>query len=129
MHSVMSDEFYIGYESQMPDGIAKRIRPATIGVIALALTLPAVFVVAQGRFSSGIFEYGRERTIEGRLIEAPYPALLVADSEHAGMIYWLVGPGKHGAAEIVRGMDGHAVRVTGSLIARDDDSMIEVAPG
>jgi len=126
----MSDEFYIGYESQMPDGIAKRIRPAAIGVIALALTLPAVFVVAQGRFSSGIFEYGRERTIEGRLIEAPYPAVLVAETPaHEAMTYWLVGPGKHGAAEIVRGFDGRVVRVTGSLIARDADSMIEVASG
>lgn len=125
----MSHEFYIGYESQMPDGIAKWIRLAAIGLIALAVVLSAVLVVAQRRFSSGVFEYGRNRTIEGQLIATPYPALLVADSEHAGMIYWLVGPGKHGAAEIVRGMDGHAVRVTGSLIARDDDSMIEVAPG
>ena len=126
----MNDEFYIGYEPQMPEGISKRIRPAAIGLIALALTLPAVLVVAQKRFSSGIFEYGRERTIEGRLIATPYPALLVAEtSEHVAMTYWLVGPGKHGAADIVRGLDGHLVRVTGSLIARDADSMIEVASG
>jgi hypothetical protein len=126
----VNDEFYIGYEPQMPEGIAKRIRPAAIGLIALALTLPAVLVVAQKRFSSGIFEYGRERTIEGRLIATPYPALLVAEtSEHVAMTYWLVGPGKHGAADIVRGLDGHLVRVTGSLIARDADSMIEVASG
>jgi hypothetical protein len=126
----VNDEFYIGYEPQMPEGIAKRIRPAAIGLIAVALTLPAVFVVAQGRFSSGIFEYGRERTIEGRLIEAPYPAVLVAETPaHAAMTYWLVGPGKHGAADMVRGLDGRAVRVTGSLIARNADSMIEVASG
>jgi len=126
----MNDEFYIGYEPQMPDGIAKWIRPAAIGLIALASVLSAVFVVAQKPSSSGIFEYGRERTFEGRLVATPYPALLVADtSEHAPMIYWLVGPGKHGATEIVRGLDGHAVRVTGSLITRDADSMIEVTPG
>ena len=124
----MNDEFYIGYEPQMPEGMAKRIRPAAIGLDRPRPDAPRRLVVAQGRFSSGIFEYGRERTIEGRLIEAPYPAVLVAETPaHAAMTYWLVGPGKHGAADIVRGLDGHAVRVTGSLIARDADSMIEVA--
>jgi len=44
-------------------------------------------------------------------------------------VYWLVGPGKHGAEDVVRGRDGRRVHLSGSLIERDGDAMIEVLPG
>ena len=42
--------------------------------------------------------------------------------------YWLVGPGKHGAEDVVRGRDGQRVQLSGSFIERDGDAMIEVIP-
>ena len=80
----------------------------------------------QGRFSSGRFEYGTTRTFEGRLVEFPYPALDVSAASAAPAFYWLVGPGKHGAAALVRGLDGRAVRVRGTLIERDGDAMLQI---
>jgi hypothetical protein len=125
----VNDEFYIGYEPQMPARLAMRIRRVAGGLVALALLLPAVLVLTEDRFSPGVFEYGRTRTFSGRIVESPYPALIVDDLTGVERGYWLVGPGKHGAEDIVTGRDGQRVRVSGSLIERDGDSMIEVVPG
>jgi hypothetical protein len=122
----MSDEFYIGYEPEMPAALASRIRRVACCVAALAIVTPVVLLYAQDRFSPGVFEFGRPRTFGGRLVEFPYPALVGADVSET--IYWLVGPGKHGAADIVRGRDGQRVQLTGSLIQREGDIMIEVVP-
>jgi hypothetical protein len=123
----MSDEFYIGYEPEMPVALASRIRRLVFGMVALAIVTPVVLLCAQHRFAPGVFEFGRQRTFSGRLIEYPYPTLVSANGSKT-TIYWLVGPGKHGAADIVRSRDGQRVRLSGSLIDRDGDIMIEVVP-
>jgi hypothetical protein len=123
----MIDDFYIGYEPTMPPRLVPRVRAAGIALILLAVSIPLVLVLAQQRFSSGRFEYGRTRVFEGRLVEFPYPALDVPGAVPS--FYWLVGPGKHGAAALVRGLDGRAVRVRGTLIERDGDAMLQVEGG
>jgi hypothetical protein len=123
----MPDTFYIGYNARMPALLARRIRAAAAVLLALAVLLPLLLIAAQGRFSSGTFEFGRTREVEGRLVEFPYPALEVDGGAQA--FYWLVGPGKHGAAPLVRGLDGRRVRVRGSLIERDGDAMLQIAAG
>ena len=122
----MNDEFYIGYEPNMPAGMAERIRRVARGLVALALLMPAVFVFTQDRFASGVFEYGRVRTFSGRIVEFPYPALLSDNVTNTNRAFWLVGPGKHGAEDLVRGRDGQRVQLSGSFIERDGDAMIEV---
>jgi hypothetical protein len=122
------DEFYIGYEPKMPEGLVRRIRPVAFGVVALALIIPSTLVFSQERFAPGVFEFGRVRSVTGEIIEFPYPALRSTDDTGTTTIYWLVGPGKHGAAEAVRGRDGQRVRLSGTLIQRDRDAMIEVVP-
>jgi len=122
----MIDEFYIGYESRMAPGLARRIRAAAAGVLVLAVLLPLLLIAAQGRFARGVFEFGRTRTVEGRLVEFPYPALDVEGAPPES--YWLVGPGKHGAAALVRGLDGRRVRLRGTLIERDGEKMLQLAP-
>jgi hypothetical protein len=124
----MSDEFYIGYEPEMPVGLASRIRRLAGGIVSLAIVVSVMLLFAQDRFASGAFEFGRLRTFTGRLVEFPYPALVSADGAPASTVYWLVGAGKHGAADIVRGRDGQRVRLSGSLIQREGDVMIEVIP-
>lgn len=121
----MQDEFYIGYEPEMPRGLAARIRPTALGLLVLAALVSAALVLAQGRFADATFEYGHIRVFEGRLIESPYPAVLLSGAA-VPTSYWLVGPGKHGASEMVEGRDGRLVRISGSLIERAGDRMIEV---
>ena len=124
----MIDEFYIGYEPQMPAGLAPRIRRVAGGLLALALVMPAVLVSSENRFAPAVFEFGRVRTFSGQIVEFPYPALTSTDVTGAATTYWLVGPGKHGAADVVRGRDGQRVQLSGSLVQRDRDAMIEVVP-
>jgi hypothetical protein len=124
----MSDEFYIGYEPQMPDGLAARVRRVVVGVLAMALVMPAVLVYSENRFAPAVFEYGRVGSFSGQIVEFPYPALMSTDANGESAIHWLVGPGKHGAADVVRGRDGQRVQLSGTLIHRDRDSMIEVVP-
>ena len=124
---LVNDEFYIGYEPDMPARLAKRIRRVARGLVALALVTPAVLVFTEGRFAPGVFEYGRVRTFSGRIVAFPYPALMADDVTGAARAYWLVGPGKHGAADIVRGRDGQHVQLSGSLIERGGDAMIEAS--
>jgi hypothetical protein len=124
----VNDEFYIGYEPVMPARMAERIRRVARGLVALTLVMPAVLVFTEDRFSSGVFEYGLARTFSGRIVETPYPALVADGVPGANPTYWLVGSGKHGADEVVRGRDGQRVQLSGSLIERDGDAMIEVLP-
>jgi hypothetical protein len=123
---MMADEFYIGYEPEMPRGLALRIRLTAIAMLVVGAVVSGVLVIAQSRFANGTFEYDRVRMFEGRLIEYPYPALLVSGAIAAPTMYWLVGLGKHGASEMAAGRDGRLVRISGSLIERDGDRMIEV---
>jgi hypothetical protein len=120
-----SDDFYIGYDPTMTPRLARRIRAAAAVLLALAVLLPLVLIAAQGRFGDGVFEYGRTRTVVGQLVEFPYPAIDVAGSAPAS--YWLVGPGKFGAAALVRGLDGRTVRARGSLIERGGEKMLQLA--
>jgi hypothetical protein len=122
----VNDDFYIGYEPIMPARFVGLIRLAAIGFVLLALTVSGALVLAQSRFATATFEFGQTRTFEGRIVEYPYPALLVSEPSASVTAYWLVGPGKHGAFEYVKGRDGQMVRVAGSLIERDRDRMIEL---
>jgi hypothetical protein len=119
-------EFYIGYEPRMRPALARRIRTAAAALLALAVVLPLVLLAAQSRASDGVFEYGHTRTVVGQLVEFPYPAVDVGGSAPAS--YWLVGPGKHGAAALVRGLHGRTVRLTGTLIERDEEKMLQLVP-
>src|SRR5207247_2195191 len=43
--------------------------------------------------------------------------------------YWLVGAGKHGADDLVAGLDGQAVALSGELIYRDRQTLIKLHAG
>lgn len=120
-----SEDFYIGYNATMAPSLARRIRAAAAGLLMLAVLTPLLLLASQQPFSDGIFEFGRTRVVEGWLVEYPYPAVDTPGDGPA--FYWLVAPGKHGAAALVRGLDGRRVRVRGSLIRRDGDAMLQVA--
>ncbi len=129
----MPDDFYTGYLPQVPPGIARRIRLAAIGLLVLAAAVALVLIAGQKGFSAAVYEFGVFRDFEGVIEEAPYPTLALARPGRAGVgptsRFYLVGPGKLGAAGEVEGLDGRRVKLRGSLIYRDDQTMIELEPG
>lgn len=119
----MNDDFYIGYEAAMPAGLARHLGRVALGLVGLACALALTAVLAQAPFTDGVFEFGRERSFEGLLSVTPYPTLRVGPDSRR---IWLVGMGKHGATSEVNGVDGRRVRVTGTLIERDGETMLQV---
>jgi nitrite reductase/ring-hydroxylating ferredoxin subunit/DMSO/TMAO reductase YedYZ heme-binding membrane subunit len=127
-----SAAFFVGYLPRAPASLATWLRPR-VGVISI-LAGAACLALAAGhrRLSRTSFEYGQLRTFEGLLLEAPAPALVVARPRAgagpgATSRYLLVARGKHGARDLVAGLDGRRVRAEGSLIWRDGVTMIELA--
>ncbi len=128
------DDFYVGYELKAPDSLAKDTRRTAVSLNVTALVVALVLLFGQSRFLPSFFEYGQYRDFEGVIEEFPVPGLLLArpgavDPLPSISRYPLVAPGKHGTAEHVAGMEGERVSLQGSLIYRDDLTMIELVPG
>src|SRR5438105_12227859 len=128
----MSD-FYVGYLPKIPDPLARFARRTIVSLGGVAVALALTLVLAQMPFANSTFEYGTLRKFEGTIVSRPYPTLLVSRPGGSGQQsysqYLLVAPGKHGADELVTGMDGRNVQLQGQLIYRDGRTMVEVLPG
>jgi len=129
----MSD-FYVGYMPKTPVALARFVRRVTVVLAALAVCVAVVLVTGQRPFASSTFEYGKISKFEGTVEGFPYPTLVTERPGDVGQgqersRYLLVAPGKHGADDIVAGLDGKRVRLRGQLIYRDGGTMIEVQPG
>lgn len=119
----MSNEFYIGYRKQAPPLMAHRIRiVVAFTIVSLGLSAAAIGFV-QSPIDSGGYEFGVSRTFEGTLHESPLPYLL-PDEAFGALL--LVGAGKQGLPEFARpGIEKH-VRFNGSIIYRQNMTMIEM---
>lgn len=130
-----NDEFYIGYLRQAPPGISAIIKKTVAIFIGLGILIAAILVAGQNAFYPSFFEFGNERIFEGKIVEKPYPMLHIQrpgniENESAGQSqFYLVAFGKFGAEEAVKGLDGQKVRLKGSLIYRDGETMIEIVGG
>jgi len=120
------DEFYIGYTSPMPLRLARFITRSVVGLGCAVAVWGVTAVAGHVPLAGGTFEFGNSQTFTGTIAERPYPALAV-DEDRQAML--LVAPGKHGAAALVSGLDGHYVELRGTRIQRGADRMIEVEPG
>jgi hypothetical protein len=123
------DEFYTGYLPQAPPGVAAWTKKAVVLVFVVTAAVALALAAAQSPFSKAVYHFGDLGTVEGVVRERPYPTLEV-DRPGAGGAsrYLLVNPFKHGAT--VDGLDGKRVAVVGSLIHRDDQTMLEIVlPG
>jgi hypothetical protein len=118
------DEFYIGYEPQMPPGIASHLARGVIAGVALALLTAAGALALHHRLAPATFEYGHPQTAAGELRRLPYPRLLAA-----GRTTWLVGPGKSDADAALGDVAEGPVVLEGTRIARGPHTMLEVVPG
>ena len=128
------DEFYVGYLPKAPSGIASKSRLGIVLVFTAVVVVGLLLVHAQSRFAPSVFEFGVVTEHTGVIHETPYPVLDVARpgrGELEAMVssYYLTSFGKRGAVEQVEGLDGKTVRLRGSLIYRDDKTMLEIEDG
>ncbi len=128
-----TDEFYTGYLPTAPDGIARHVRRWVRLLFVLTIAIALALIFAQQGFSAAVYEFLVFRDFEGVVSEEPYPTLAITRPGQAGVDatsrFYLVGPGKLGAAAEVDGLDGQQVMLRGSLLYRDDQTMVEVEPG
>jgi hypothetical protein len=123
------DPFYIGYLPSAPSGIASHVRRAVVGLWVVAPILALLLAAAQRPFDVSFFEFGTVRTFEGTVIQDPHPLLLVDRPGGGTSRYYLVATGKHGAGPLVADAIGQRVRLDGTLIYRDDQTMLEGVEG
>jgi hypothetical protein len=125
-------EFYVGYLPQAPPALRRFVR-LIAGLLLLAAGGSAITITAlQNPFAASAFEFGTTRRFAGTIEASPYPTLVVTrpgDATPRASRYLLVGKGKHGADEEVSAYDHKAVGLTGTLIFRDGQTLIEVEPG
>lgn len=119
-----NDEFYIGYLLQAPAGVHRFVRRWIALLFLITTALALLLVYGQQPFAPSEFEYGNVKTFTGVVAERPYPTLVVD-----GVAHLLAAPGKHGAAEMVKGFEGRSVTLQGQLIFRPEQRMIEIVPG
>ena len=123
------EEFYIGYADSGPKGVMGFVKLRVLALVAVGLGVATLVMSAQQPFASSNFEYGVVRTFEGRIGHMPFPILSVDRPGGAGESHWLLSAfGKRGAEEFTLPMDGHRVRLEGSLIHRDNAVMVELVP-
>jgi hypothetical protein len=130
MNNPDSQEFYVGYETHAPKGIARYIRVISSILLAIAALAGVALIFSQNKFALSIFEFQQYKHFEGELRLKPYPLLMVSDQNKSSgeTQYLLTAAGKHGAFDEVAAYDGRRVRLEGSLIYRDGIQMIEIAP-
>jgi hypothetical protein len=129
-----NDEFYIGYLDRPPAGIKQFVKKVIVGIFCCVAIVAIVLVTGQLPFPASLFEFGSVRTFEGVIQEKPHPVLLVnlpGRSEPADGLsrYPLVAFGKFGADDLLTNLNGQRVKLDGTLIYRDNQTMIEVVDG
>ena len=130
------DDFYIGYLPETSPPLAAWLKRKVALLFVLFAGVPLALIASMGGFSAAHFEFGIEREFRGTLFERPYPVLVVDRPGELGQAhgegqstYSLVAFGKRGANEAVQGLDGKRVELRGTLIYRDDQTMIELVDG
>jgi hypothetical protein len=119
----MIPDFYVDYQPAASSSIRRFIRTVVIVLSALSLAVAMALIWAQGPFAASRFEYGVYRDYQGELVEWPYPMLITREGH-----YLLVGPGKFGVADLMRGHETAGVELRGALISRGSDQMLEIDP-
>ena len=125
-------DFYVGYQALAPRAIARWLRSRLLWFAAVAAAALGAFAGSQDHFHDSRFEFGNVSTVQGYLVSDPYPALLIpagneeAPAEATVRIH-LVGGGKKGAD--ISDWHNQFVKLSGTLIERDQQSMLELVAG
>jgi hypothetical protein len=122
------DEFFIGYAPPMPSGVGRFVGRIVTGLVLGVLAGAAIIALGHVTLEGGTFEFRNPQRFAGTIVERPYPALRLDGSDRGIAAPLLVGPGKHGADEVIRGLGGRHVSLTGAGIRRGMLTMIEIEP-
>ncbi len=128
------DPFYIGWQSRAPATTHRYLRNTVLSLLLLAIVLAIVLATAQRTIGVSSFEWGTVKSFTGILKAEPYPHLLVARPGHSGAqpqfsTYYLVAPFKFGfPREIAAQFNGKPVALKGTLVYRENQTMIEARP-
>ncbi len=126
------DEFYVGWENRAPIATGKFLRKTVVLLLGTTLAVGVSLAIAQRTIKSSVFEWGQIKSFSGIFQSEPYPHLLVkrpgtSNGQHSLSSYYLVKPFKFGfKAESANQLDGQEVNLKGTLIYRENQTMIEV---
>ena len=130
------NEFYIGWQDNMPKSLGRFLRRVVILVFALIPILTFVVVKSQKPFNDHKFVFGKVQEFRGVYYEKPVPMLDVSDEsvpEGIMSTLMLVGYGKFGAEGIMRdlagdqlSLGGREVTLRGTLIWGDGLGLLEL---
>ena len=118
------EEFYVGYQTKAPPGLARWLRVTVIALLTLGLALAAMLVIGQHPFEANRFEFQQYRDYEGTFHAQPVPRL-----RSGGTDYLLAGEGKHGVTEVAPAAEGQTVKLRGAKIENGPNHMLELLPG
>lgn len=124
-----SEEFYIGWQNNAPAGIRSSVRKSILFLCAFTLALAILLAFAQRSIGVAVFEWGTHKIFTGTLHTSPYPHLSLNQPgfSAAQSDYLLVAPFKHGLVASPA-LDNKLVTLNGTLIFRDNQTMIEALP-
>jgi hypothetical protein len=125
------NEFYIGWQAKAPPGIGALVRKVVVSLVFAVVAAAVVLALVQRPIRVAVFEWGTIKTFNGILKSEPYPHLLVPRPGQSGgqSAYYLVAPFKFGLKfETIAALDGKEVTLTGTLIYRGNETMIEARP-
>ncbi len=123
------NDFYVGYLNQMPARHKSWVRRFIGMSLLLALVGVVGWLFTMRELGPAVFEFGHVREFEGTIRTYPVPLLeLTRPNADSTSSYLLVNPGKFGAMSAVESFDGALVTLRGTLIYRDQRTMIEILP-
>lgn len=122
------DEFYIGYEGGMPPRIRRAVSGAVVIAVAAAMMAGLLVVSQQRPLAESRIAFGQVRDFEGYLSLTPAPMLLVREGDTMRP-HWLVSAGKFGPLVALGSAADGWVRISGTLIEREQWRMIEMVAG
>lgn len=129
------NEFYIGWQEEMPPSNKSFIRNILIGIFLLIPVLVFAVVSFQKPMNHHHFEFGTSTELTGIYNSEPYPILHVTSGVPEGYSkdVLLVGFGKFGAQEIISNIEnengslnGKEVTLNGTLIYGDGVTLMEL---
>lgn len=128
------DEFYVGYLEHAPAAVGKFVARTAGGLLAGAAIAGAAIALGQKMLARAAFEFGNPRTFVGTVTVDPHPAIRIElpgtpEGDPGVTRLMLVSRGKHGARAAVAPHHDRKVVIEGSLIYRDDESILELVPG
>ncbi len=129
------NDFYIGWQEEMPDSTGKFLRNALLSTFLAIIVLTLYFVYFQKPFNDHVFEFGTSTDITGVYIADPFPMIQVTKDkpEQVSESILLVGFGKFGARGIMEEIESkegslnlNEITLNGTMIYGDGLALLEL---